>query len=94
MSEIVRRLRDGEAHYSAVLVEGLNGYSLQLFRDAADEIERLRNVLGEDEKEIERIRAVAVDRERENERLRAENQRMRELLLEWGPYERARSFGW
>jgi hypothetical protein len=45
MSDLVKRLRDGEAHYSAVLIEGLNGYSLQLFKDAADEIERLRELL-------------------------------------------------
>ena len=30
----------------------------------------------------------------EIERLRADNQRMRELLLEWAPDERTRSIGW
>lgn len=45
MTDIVKRLRDAEAHAVAVIVEGATSHMLDLFREAADEIDRLTDEL-------------------------------------------------
>lgn len=45
MTDIVERLRDAQAHFEAVIIEGSNSYLLDMCKEAADEITRLRNAL-------------------------------------------------
>ena len=48
-ADIVARLRDGQQWAEASIVEGLTSYTIDMLKEAANEIERLRSLLADAE---------------------------------------------